>query len=60
MNFDDAFEGGLELLRRTLAGGKAPQILVALDEAPLCLDQITQVRLSAWRHGRIALLGDTA
>lgn len=50
------------VLRATYAdvGWEAPRVLAALDDAPLYLDQITQVRLPAWHRGRIALLGDTA
>ena len=41
-------------------GWQAPRILAALGHAPLYVDQITQVRLPTWRHGRVAVLGDAA
>lgn len=42
------------------AGWETPRILAALDDAPLYVDQIAQVRLPAWHRGRVALLGDAA
>ena len=41
-------------------GWETPRILAALDDAPLYLDQITQVHLPTWHRGRITLLGDAA
>jgi 2-polyprenyl-6-methoxyphenol hydroxylase-like FAD-dependent oxidoreductase len=42
------------------AGWETPRILAALDDAELYVDQIAQVRLPTWHHGRVVLLGDAA
>ena len=41
-------------------GGETPRILAALDDAPLYVDQIAQVRLPTWHRGRVGVLGDAA
>ncbi len=42
-------------------GWECPEILRALDSADeLYFDSVTQVRLSRWHQGRIALVGDAA
>jgi 2-polyprenyl-6-methoxyphenol hydroxylase-like FAD-dependent oxidoreductase len=50
------------VLRRTFAdvGWQAPRILGALDDAPLYLDLVGQMRLPSWHVGRVALVGDAA
>ncbi|MCD2187926.1 FAD-dependent monooxygenase [Actinomycetospora soli] len=50
------------LLRRTFAdaGWAAPRVLDALDDAPMYLDAVAQVRLPRWSTGRRVLLGDAA
>jgi 2-polyprenyl-6-methoxyphenol hydroxylase-like FAD-dependent oxidoreductase len=50
------------VLRRTFAdaGWQAPRILDALDDAPLYLDLIGQMRLPRWHAGRVGLVGDAA
>jgi 2-polyprenyl-6-methoxyphenol hydroxylase-like FAD-dependent oxidoreductase len=51
------------LLRQILGemGWECPEILKALDTAEeLYFDSVTQVRLSQWHRGRIALVGDAA
>ena len=53
------------VLRRTFAdaGWQAPRILKpsrALDDAPLYLDLIGQMRLPRWHVGRVGLVGDAA
>ena len=50
------------VLRRTFAdaGWQAPRILAALDDAPLYLDLIGQMRLPRWHVGRVGLVGDAA
>jgi 2-polyprenyl-6-methoxyphenol hydroxylase-like FAD-dependent oxidoreductase len=55
-------EGIVTVLRATYgdAGWETPRILAALDDAPLYVDQIAQVRLPTWHRGRVALLGDAA
>ena len=52
----------MAVLRATYAdaGWEAPRILAALDDAPLYVDQIAQVRLPTWHRGRVAVLGDAA
>jgi 2-polyprenyl-6-methoxyphenol hydroxylase-like FAD-dependent oxidoreductase len=55
-------DGVVAVLRATYgdAGWETPRILAALDDAPLYVDQIAQVRLPTWHRGRVALLGDAA
>ncbi len=50
------------VLRRTFAdvGWEAPRILGALDDAPLYLDLVGQMRLPSWHTGRVVLVGDAA
>ena len=51
------------LLRQILGdmGWECPEILKALDNVDeLYFDSVTQVRLSQWHRGRIALVGDAA
>ncbi|MCX6470294.1 MAG: FAD-dependent monooxygenase [Corynebacteriales bacterium] len=51
------------LLRERMAGlgWLTPQILAHLDETPdFYLDQVAQVVMGRWSHGRVALLGDAA
>ncbi|MGL5927481.1 MAG: FAD-dependent monooxygenase [Dermatophilaceae bacterium] len=54
--------GVVAMLRATYGdtGWETPRILAALDDAPLYVDQIAQVRLPTWHRGRVALLGDAA
>ncbi|MTJ65883.1 FAD-dependent oxidoreductase [Nocardia seriolae] len=47
--------------RMTGMGWLAPQILAHLDDTPdFYLDQVAQVVMDRWSHGRVALLGDAA
>jgi 2-polyprenyl-6-methoxyphenol hydroxylase-like FAD-dependent oxidoreductase len=51
------------LLREEMAGfgWKTAQILAHLDDTPdFYLDQVAQVVMDHWSHGRVALLGDAA
>jgi 2-polyprenyl-6-methoxyphenol hydroxylase-like FAD-dependent oxidoreductase len=50
------------ILRRTFAdaGWQAARVLDALDDAPMYLDAVAQVRLPRWSTGRRVLLGDAA
>jgi 2-polyprenyl-6-methoxyphenol hydroxylase-like FAD-dependent oxidoreductase len=51
------------MLRRKYAAGKweCPSILAELDRATeLYLDRVSQIRMSNWSKGRIALIGDAA
>lgn len=50
------------VLRATFGdlGWEVPRILAALDDAPLYVDAVAQVRLPTWSRGRVALLGDAA
>jgi 2-polyprenyl-6-methoxyphenol hydroxylase-like FAD-dependent oxidoreductase len=51
------------LLRRVLGdmGWECPEILRALDRiGELYFDPVTQIRLSQWHRGRVALVGDAA
>jgi len=52
----------VHVLRRTFAGAgwEVPRILDALDDAPLYVDAVGQVRLPSWHRGRVVLLGDAA
>ena len=52
----------VHVLRRTFAdaGWEVPRILDALDDAPLYVDAVGQVRLPTWHRGRVVLLGDAA
>ena len=66
------FEGGGEpetqglaaqkaILRKTFAGDgwELPRILAALDTCNyLYFDRVSQIRMDAWSHGRVALVGD--
>lgn len=54
--------GVVAVLRATYgdAGWETPRILAALDDAPLYVDQIVQVRIPTWHRGRVAVLGDAA
>lgn len=54
--------GVVAVLRATYGdlGWETPRILAALDDAPLYVDQVAQVRLPTWHRGRVALLGDAA
>jgi 2-polyprenyl-6-methoxyphenol hydroxylase-like FAD-dependent oxidoreductase len=48
----DAFES---------AGWECPQILAALDRCEeLYFDRVSQIRMSSWSRGRVALVGDAA
>jgi 2-polyprenyl-6-methoxyphenol hydroxylase-like FAD-dependent oxidoreductase len=52
-----------ELLRRRFAddGWEVPEILAQLDTADdLYLDPVSQIRMSRWTAGRVALVGDAA
>ena len=55
-------DGIVAVLRATYddVGWETPRVLAALDDAPLHVDQIAQVRLPSWHRGRVALLGDAA
>ncbi|MEJ2890578.1 FAD-dependent monooxygenase [Actinomycetospora aeridis] len=55
-------DGIVTVLRATYGdlGWETPRILAALDDAPLYVDQIAQVRLPTWHRGRVAVLGDAA
>jgi 2-polyprenyl-6-methoxyphenol hydroxylase-like FAD-dependent oxidoreductase len=50
------------ILRKTFAdvGWEAPRVLAALDDAPMYVDAVAQVRLDHWSSGRRVLLGDAA
>ncbi|MEU7476555.1 FAD-dependent monooxygenase [Lentzea sp. NPDC042327] len=51
------------LLRERMAGmgWVTPQILAHLDDTPdFYLDQVAQVVMDRWSHGRVALIGDAA
>ncbi|GLZ51593.1 FAD-dependent monooxygenase [Actinomycetospora sp. NBRC 106378] len=50
------------ILRKTFAdvGWEAPRVLAALDDAPMYVDAVAQVRLDRWSSGRRVLLGDAA
>jgi 2-polyprenyl-6-methoxyphenol hydroxylase-like FAD-dependent oxidoreductase len=50
------------ILRRTFAdvGWAAPRVLAALDDAPMYVDAVAQVKLDRWSSGRRVLLGDAA
>jgi 2-polyprenyl-6-methoxyphenol hydroxylase-like FAD-dependent oxidoreductase len=51
------------ILRKTFAGDgwELPQILAALDTCnDLYFDRVSQIRMDAWSHGRVALVGDAA
>jgi 2-polyprenyl-6-methoxyphenol hydroxylase-like FAD-dependent oxidoreductase len=51
------------ILRKVFAGGwwELSQILAALDTCDdLYFDRISQIRMDAWSHGRVALVGDAA
>ncbi|WP_433203896.1 FAD-dependent monooxygenase [Dactylosporangium sp. CS-047395] len=51
------------LLRERMAGlgWLTPQLLAHLDDTPdFYLDQVAQVVMDRWSHGRVALLGDAA
>ncbi len=51
------------ILRRSFAdaGWQAPRVLAALEAgAAFYFDAVGQVRLPAWSHGRVGLLGDAA
>ncbi len=53
----------LAILRRTFAdvGGAAPRVLAELDDgAPMYFSAVGQLRATAWKKGRVALLGDAA
>ena len=52
----------VHVLRRTFAdaGWEVPRVLDALDDAPLYVDAVGQVRLPTWHRGRVVLLGDAA
>ncbi|NYD34434.1 FAD-dependent monooxygenase [Actinomycetospora corticicola] len=50
------------ILRKTFAdvGWEAPRILEVLDDAPMYVDAVAQVKLDRWSSGRRVLLGDAA
>ena len=55
-------ESQVALLRRafTGAGWETERILAALDDAPLYVEDLAQMRLPRWSAGRVALVGDAA
>lgn len=55
-------DGIVAVLRATYGdvGWDTPRVLAGLDDDSLHVDQIAQVRLPTWHHGRIAVLGDAA
>jgi 2-polyprenyl-6-methoxyphenol hydroxylase-like FAD-dependent oxidoreductase len=63
----EPYEQGLEaqkkILRKTFAGDgwEVRRILAALDSCnDLYFDRVSQIRMDAWSHGRVALVGDAA
>lgn len=59
----DGIEEQRELLRTAMAdaGGETPRMLEQLPQAEtLYLDRASQIRMSSWSRGRVALLGDAA
>jgi 2-polyprenyl-6-methoxyphenol hydroxylase-like FAD-dependent oxidoreductase len=51
------------ILRKTFEGDswELPRILAALDTCgDLYFDRVSQIRMDAWSHGRVALVGDAA
>lgn len=52
-----------EMLRRRLreVGGEVPGILARMSEArTFYLDRVSQIRMTSWTRGRVALVGDAA
>ncbi|SDP10159.1 2-polyprenyl-6-methoxyphenol hydroxylase [Klenkia soli] len=55
-------EAQTTLFRRTFAGAgwQTDRVLDAMDDAPMYVEDLSQVTLPRWSQGRIALVGDAA
>jgi 2-polyprenyl-6-methoxyphenol hydroxylase-like FAD-dependent oxidoreductase len=60
---EQVLEAQKKILRKTFEGDgwELPQILAALDRCKdLYYDRVSQIRMDAWSHGRVGLIGDAA